>query len=406
MYDKMTCTEFKINDLITLKLEYNRTNIYINNERFRQCKYLLINIPSDKTYEFDEIDSIDKAEEFLDHSLERINIGSHQIDPKTEFWAHCSNLQAWYENDYDTRLLHRNIAFPLLNKLRLLGDTIANKRLRDEIARRFVEGSHNVKKFLLFESYTSCLSKRELEQIFTEKGWLTNFPPESPEDWKMRAYAYKDLYRYEKSIWCLTKLLEITPNDIGAKYLLGGFRLCEGSDLEGSIDMLKGLINTKLREPVLCMIGNLYSKLGNDKKALKYVNDSLKVNDQNDLAWRTKGDLLAKQEKNPEALRCFDKAIEHGFNNPSDWNKRGKALNRLNRYYEALKSFHKAFELNPDNLQSIDNLACSYARLEVKDQTLKYLSLAKNLDQDIRRWVRGKIYDFLRDDRDFIRLIN
>ena len=120
MYDKMTCTEFKINDLITLKLEYNRTNIYINNERFRQCKYLLINIPSDKTYEFDEIDSIDKAEEFLDHSLERINIGSHQIDPKTEFWAHCSNLQAWYENDYDTRLLHRNIAFPLLNKLRLL----------------------------------------------------------------------------------------------------------------------------------------------------------------------------------------------------------------------------------------------------------------------------------------------
>jgi len=67
----MSSLEFKINEIITLKLENNRTNIYVNNELFRHCKYLLLNIPVDNIHEFDDITSIDEAEEYLDHSLER-----------------------------------------------------------------------------------------------------------------------------------------------------------------------------------------------------------------------------------------------------------------------------------------------------------------------------------------------
>jgi len=40
--------KFQINQYITLKLEYNKTAIYINNERFINCKYLLLNIPIDR----------------------------------------------------------------------------------------------------------------------------------------------------------------------------------------------------------------------------------------------------------------------------------------------------------------------------------------------------------------------
>jgi hypothetical protein len=47
---------------------------------------------------------------------------STNIPPEIRFWAHCSNLETWGENNYDTRLIHSNLAFPLLKKLTEAGD--------------------------------------------------------------------------------------------------------------------------------------------------------------------------------------------------------------------------------------------------------------------------------------------
>ncbi|KKL89896.1 hypothetical protein LCGC14_1910130, partial [marine sediment metagenome] len=113
--------EFKVNRYITLKLERDETVIYIKQKRFDQCKFLLLNIPIDKISSFGEINSIDEAAEELDRSLEGRGTGLFKIPPEVEFWGHCSNLQVWVEMDYDTRLLHRNIAFPLLRELTQLG---------------------------------------------------------------------------------------------------------------------------------------------------------------------------------------------------------------------------------------------------------------------------------------------
>ena len=53
------------------------------------------------------------------------------IDPETEFMGHCSNLQAWYEYDYDLRILHSSLSIPLLKKLAFLGDKKAIIRLKE-----------------------------------------------------------------------------------------------------------------------------------------------------------------------------------------------------------------------------------------------------------------------------------
>ena len=130
--------EFRINQYITLKLEDEiidekedlkkiRTNIYVNGGKFQYCSFLLIEIPIEKTTSSNEIDSIDEAEEKLDNSLEEDNENpfEYKIPPEVEFWGHCSNLQVWYENNYNTRLLHRNLAFPLLKRLAEVGEPIA-----------------------------------------------------------------------------------------------------------------------------------------------------------------------------------------------------------------------------------------------------------------------------------------
>jgi len=84
--------EFKVNDFITLRLEGSDTIIYVAGERFRQCKYLLLNTPVEKVSTFNDIDSIDEAAEKLGKSLENIRTPP-DISIEVQFWAHCSNLQ-------------------------------------------------------------------------------------------------------------------------------------------------------------------------------------------------------------------------------------------------------------------------------------------------------------------------
>ncbi len=163
--------EFNVNKYITLKLKYGETIIYVNNERFDQCKFLLLDIPIDEIRSFDKIQSIDEASEKLDNSLEPFQ-DEHgflrrrtQIPPEVEFWGHCSNIQVWAENNYDTRLIHRNLAFPLLKKLTEVGDPIAKRVLKEEIAKRFMSYHLPVVKYLLDEKYLYFLESQEIQSL-------------------------------------------------------------------------------------------------------------------------------------------------------------------------------------------------------------------------------------------------
>jgi len=154
--------EFKVNDFLILKLEEGKTNIYVNGVLFEQCKYLMLNIPVEETEKFDEIDSIDEAADLLGWSEEGQEGVEYDIDPETEFWGHCSNLQAWYEHDYDTRLLHSNISFPLLKKLVMVGDLLAQKLFKKELEKRLESGYPPVIEYIINEKFLKILDEDEL----------------------------------------------------------------------------------------------------------------------------------------------------------------------------------------------------------------------------------------------------
>jgi len=157
--------EFKINKYITLKLVGRRTNIYVDGQLFNQCKSIFLNIPIDKITKLDKIESIeetiDKLDLIPDKQKEELD-----ITPEIEFWAHCSNLQVWVENDYDTRLIHSNLAFPLLKKLYEAKDPLAKRVFKEEIIKRFKSGYPTVIRFLICEDYMKLLSKDELDRAF------------------------------------------------------------------------------------------------------------------------------------------------------------------------------------------------------------------------------------------------
>ena len=166
IYGPYPSQKFKINKLIELKLIKDETKLFIAGEEFIQCKFLLLTIPTNYISLFNNIDSIDDASEILNKTLESYN--GKRIDgilPEVEFWGHCSNLQAWVENNYDTRLLHSNIAFPLLKRLYNLGDLIAKRVFKEEIAKRYSSNNSNVIKFLEEEGYLGFLKGEELQPV-------------------------------------------------------------------------------------------------------------------------------------------------------------------------------------------------------------------------------------------------
>jgi small GTP-binding protein len=168
---KIKILEFEINKHLKLKLEFGKTNIYVNGILFNQCKYLLFNIPTKKIRDYDEIRSIDEAAEKLD---KRMETHSNYIEPETEFWGHCSNLQAWYENNYDTRLLHRNLAFPLLKSLSDAGDVLAKRVFKEEIAMRLESGYKSVVMYLIDQGFLSYLDEGEIDSLVQNPTFVRN----------------------------------------------------------------------------------------------------------------------------------------------------------------------------------------------------------------------------------------
>ncbi len=148
--------EYSINKFLKLKLEGNKTNIYVNDEKINQCKYILYTLTNKKSESLKKIESIDDFFENMESS--KIN----SLTPEMEFWGHCSNIQAWAENNYDTVILQSQLAFVLLKKLFKAGDSVSKKVFKEEILKRLRMKNYNVKEFLILNNYLDYLSTEDL----------------------------------------------------------------------------------------------------------------------------------------------------------------------------------------------------------------------------------------------------
>ena len=197
---------FKVNEYITLKLENEDTNIYIKGQLYTQCKFLLLKVPTNESKALEELRSVDEAAERLDASLEPIGENvENKIPPEVEFWGHCSNLQVWYENNYDSRLLHRNLAFPMLKRLLNEGDYLAQKVLKEEIIKRLESGFPSVVEYLVLEGYLEYFNEEELDYIIKTPELVNGLVNSCHKD-------EEDQYQYDGLYFLLDKLKKPSEN--------------------------------------------------------------------------------------------------------------------------------------------------------------------------------------------------
>lgn len=146
--------EFAVNEYITLKLENNKTVMYINGEEYNLCCGVLVNVAGD--YPRLSGGNQDSVEFIIDSCRYKSTSNAEirkKVTPEEEFWAFCSNLQVWVENNYNTDLLHYDASIPLLEKLIQAGDPLAKEVFKQEILRRLKYGTCWAVSFLKSEGY-------------------------------------------------------------------------------------------------------------------------------------------------------------------------------------------------------------------------------------------------------------
>jgi len=127
-----------INEHLDVRIVRRKVHVFVDDVEFKQCMFLLFN-PSAAT---EEVDSIDKAAMLpgAKRGEGRDVEESFGIPLEEQLFAHASNLIAWVEHGYDTRILHSNMAFPLLKELARVGDAKARRVLDAEVEERIREG--------------------------------------------------------------------------------------------------------------------------------------------------------------------------------------------------------------------------------------------------------------------------
>ena len=103
--------EFTVNNFLSLKLEASETYIYIMGKFFSEYRHFY----SDRYRKKRSIQSQDRSARIKERKrkkgTEKIKT---RIERETEFKRYCSEMQTWFEHDYDTRKLDCILAFLLL----------------------------------------------------------------------------------------------------------------------------------------------------------------------------------------------------------------------------------------------------------------------------------------------------
>ncbi len=282
--------ELKLNDFISLKLLEGKTKIFIKNKEFKfYCKPLILTIDKDEIQDYDEIKSIDDTINNVNYEESR----KIEIPPEQEFWGHASNMQVWAESQYNLKLIHTNLGFPLLRALYDAGDPKAKKVFKDELAKRFCSKSIVVAKYLFIEGYLCYFNKEELESIINFYNDLLkkNTPRENINFLLILSYCYQQIEKYSKSNEILKLILKFDlntkPNSFRKHVLVClASSYCYQKKYDKAEKYISDLIN---RYPD--KIKNLYSLVNilgpkNDKISLIYLLPKIiEIDSRDEKAW-------------------------------------------------------------------------------------------------------------------------
>ncbi|KKK60370.1 hypothetical protein LCGC14_3025040, partial [marine sediment metagenome] len=149
---------FQVNEFISLKLIFSKTLIYVCGDLFLTCQKVALNLAPNEFEKYDNFDDIDGAVDFYESKASKEEV---IITPEEEFWVHCSNLQTWVENKYNTNILTKYLSFPILEELSQRGISYFVTIFKEEIISRIKTGGIKILLYFIEGDYLNYLSEED-----------------------------------------------------------------------------------------------------------------------------------------------------------------------------------------------------------------------------------------------------
>ncbi|MHA1683219.1 MAG: leucine-rich repeat domain-containing protein [Promethearchaeota archaeon] len=185
--------KYNVSDLIELWLVVNDTFIIVDGKVLNMCKHLAITMDDamlEATADLETIDDIISMAKKLVPEREMRRKVRELVSGEEEFWAHCSNVQAWYDMGYDMRVIDSRLGARILEAMSEAGDPNAKQifqtQMRDRLEAGFASGNSNI-----ISVAFDC--KWALEEI-AEPEWWDHAFNKLPNDDKIREFAKIILY--------------------------------------------------------------------------------------------------------------------------------------------------------------------------------------------------------------------
>ncbi len=366
--------EFEINDYIRVKLPggTREPTVYIAGKRYRDCVYLAYNTPTEKYEYVDEINSMD------DIQIKEVFAGRN--DPEERFWGICSNLQAWAEDNYNTNLLSRFLAFPLLKKLTEAGHPIAKSVFKDEIAKRFKSGHVHVAIFLLEEGYIDFFNDEEKEILFKEI--VKTLENRSPGKWNNLGNRFKEIGQLDRAIDSYNKALEFDPDYRYACFNLG-LIYTEKGEIEKAIEAYERAVEIDPKyHLVFYNLAFIYRGRDELDRAINSFKRVLEINPEHFYSWFNLGEVYDEMGELDQAIDSYKKALEIKPNYHFALHNLGIAYKKKGELEKAIEVIKHSLEFYPEDHHAWNNLGMAYEKQGSFDKAIECYKRALEINKE------------------------
>jgi|SRR5659263_64076 len=199
------------------------------------------------------------------------------------------------------------------------------------------------------ESYDKALEiNPKVEKIWTNKGLAVAKMGQADVQIDLQKIALS-IPKEEKEFGEMQIYTKIEPEKIGADEVLDSIKNLYEPVIEN-----KAEISEESKDYLVK--GNSYFSKRKYIQAIDYFDMSIRVGEQNSIAWNNKGLALARLGKIDEALACYAKALEITPNDHVFLINKGNLLYKKENPEDAFKAFQLAYELNPQSNNAIKGM--------------------------------------------------
>ena len=177
--------------------------------------------------------------------------------------------------------------------------------------------------------------------------------------------------KYQKSLKYLHFAEKVDSNNPDVHLLKGSARMIMGNEPEALLSFKKAIKYAgKEVDEILYSISSSYVQVGEIKKAIYYLEQTIKANPRNEMALNDLGFFYDQTGNFKKSLKYYNKYIDLDPFNDAVWFNIGTVFNKTDKHKKAIEAYEYAMALNDNFHMALFNIGNALANAEKFEEAI------------------------------------